>query len=76
MEDILSIDDLKKRVLPSLKIKEKLLKKQGINIKYQFIWEYLALNTWKYSTNLTIADIVNDILNVDGALIEKYYKEM
>lgn len=58
-----SISELKTRVKPVLKIKEKELKKQNINISSNDIFTDLVNNNWKKQKNLHLCDIVNDIIN-------------
>ena len=60
-----SLYELKDRVMPALKIKEEDFKKLGLNISSEQIWDYLKENKWKESTNLTLSDMVNDILKLD-----------
>lgn len=58
------IKELYKRVLPALKVKKRLLLKKGIKIKEEDIFEYLAKEKWSKASNLTLSDIVSDIMNV------------
>lgn len=58
------IKELYKRVVPALKVKRKLLLKKGIKVKEEDIFEYLAKEKWSKSFNLTLSDIVSDIINV------------
>ena len=58
------IKELYKRVLPALRCKKRLLLKNGINVKENDIFEYLAKQKWSKSLNLTLSDIVSDIINV------------
>ncbi len=63
---------LKKRVTPALYTKLKELKNK--NYKYvtiEDIWDFLIKN-WKKGKNLTLYDIVNDILNLNNEDIEEY----
>lgn len=57
-----NINELYKRVLPALTTRVNELKIQKINISEQEIWDYL-LPKWKLTTNLSLDEIVNDILN-------------
>lgn len=62
--------ELYKKLIPVLKVKERLIKASNVNdININDIWHYLAINKWKYSTNLTISDIVNDIITIDINII-------
>ena len=60
------------RVKPALKSKIKEIKRLGINnISEDFLFEYLKNNMWKQKKNLTLGEIVNDILMCDNnAFIE------
>ena len=57
-----NINELYRRVLPALTTRVNELKIQNINISEQEIWDYL-LPKWKLTTNLSLDEIVNDILN-------------
>ena len=38
------------------------------------IWNYLIFSKWKKAKNLTLSDIVNDILHVDNYKLDEYLK--
>lgn len=59
--DFNSLEELYKRVLPALRIKSSETKE----VTEQDIWDYLAKTKWNIATNLTLYDIVNDILTCD-----------
>ena len=59
------IKELYKRVMPALRTKKRLLLKKGINVNENDIFEYLAKEKWSKGTNLTLSDIVSDIINVE-----------
>lgn len=59
------VNELYKRVMPALKLKKRLLLKKGVKIKEIDIFEYLAKEKWSKGFNLSLNDIVNDIINVD-----------
>ena len=61
-------EELYKRVVPALKVKRRLLLKKGINVNENDIFEYLAKEKWSKSFNLTLSDIVSDILNVEDSI--------
>ena len=67
--------DLFKRVKPALISKENELKriKKGY-IKSGDVWNYLIKHKWKQTTNLSLYDMVDDILNIDNDLLDKYIK--
>ena len=78
MEDITftSLEDLYKRIKPALKTKKEEMNRAGyIYIKEIDIWEYLKDVKWINSRNLSLYQMVNDVLNVDNVLIDKYLKE-
>lgn len=52
-------------MLPVLKVKERVNKYYGYNISSEVIWKYLGKNKWKNAKNLTLAQIVNDIIVLD-----------
>ena len=57
-----SIEELKQRIMPALKIRERELRKKGYGYTTEDIWNYFV-RIWKNSHNLTLADLVDDILN-------------
>ena len=59
-------------LIPVFKVKQRLIKTTKYNITNKDIWTYLSINKWKNSHNLTISEIVNDIINVDEELINNY----
>jgi tyrosyl-tRNA synthetase len=71
-----SITDLYRRLLPALNTK-----KNNINRTYKSnimeldIWNYLKNNIWVSSKNLSLNDMVDDILNIDNEDVYNYYKE-
>lgn len=52
-------------MLPVLRVKERVNKYYGYNISSEIIWNYLGKNKWKNDKNLTLAEIVNDIIVLD-----------
>ena len=71
-----SINELYNRILPALKIKQKLFEKNNHMIGIDNIWLCLSETKWKHSINLTLYDIVNDIMTLDYKTILDYYKEV
>ncbi len=57
-----SEEELKNRVIPTLKMKKELLQQQGIYLTTDDIWDYLKTKKWRKSKNLALNEIVNDIL--------------
>ena len=71
-----SLKDLYLRVEPALEAKKTELKRIGLSyIDKKDIWDYLVENKWKMGIDLTLSDVVDDILNTDNNLIDKYFKE-
>lgn len=70
-----SLEELYNRLKPAL-----LTKKEEMNrtlypyIKEEDIWNYLKEVKWKKSIGLTLAEMVNDILNCDDAVVDNYLK--
>ena len=53
-------------LLPVFKVKQRLLSIANCkDITNEDIWKYLIINKWKNSHNLTISEIVNDIIMLD-----------
>lgn len=71
-----NINTLKKLYLilrPAFKVKRRLLKHSYCPyIKDKDIWEYLSNYKWKKQKNLTIAEMVDDIINIDNIKIHMY----
>ena len=58
--------ELYKKILPVFKVKKRLMQNDKIDdISNEDIWKYLIENKWKQSHNLTLSDIVNDIITLD-----------
>lgn len=59
-----SQEELYKRVKPALLSKQKEIRKlNNTNFKIDEIWGILIETKWKKANNLTLSDIVNDIMN-------------
>ena len=75
-EKFTSLEELYTRLLPALKSKEKELHQNHmIYISYEDIWRYLRLNKWNRGLNLTLFDMVDDILNTDNNLIDEFVRK-
>ena len=65
--------ELYQALLPVFNVKIRLLRYNNYNdVTNNDIWKYLSINKWKHSQNLTISEIVNDIILIDAADIIKY----
>ena len=65
MEEIkfTSLNELYERVLPALSSRKEEIKRMKVTyVKEEDIWNYLKETKWKNSGNLTLIDMVNDIL--------------
>ena len=72
MDEFETLDELKKRIMPAIETKIKELKANYYNeITEEDIWEYLKIK-WKKEKNLTLYDIVNDILNIDNETLSQF----
>lgn len=63
-----SIKDLYKKVLPALKIKKREIEKKGIEKSESDIFNDLIKNKWSKMINLSLNEIVNDILNYQSSI--------
>ena len=67
--------DLYKRLLPAINSKINELSKYEIfYVKREDIWNYLKQEKWK-DDNISLAEMVDDILNTDNEKFVKYVKE-
>ena len=67
--------ELYKSLIPALNVKLKLLKFSKYNdISREDIWNYLKNSKWRFSVDLTLADMVNDIIHVDNNEVSNYKK--
>ena len=58
--------ELYKKTIPAFNVKKRLMKhNQNNEITNEDIWKYLIENKWKKSYNLTLAEIINDIITLD-----------
>ena len=67
-----SLAELYQFLIPAFNVKKRLLKFNNSDLTDEDIWQYLAVNKWKSSINLTISDMVNDIITVDIHKITKF----
>ncbi len=63
-----SIEELKKRLMPALRVRRKELKKQNFIISEDELWDYFSENYWKKATNLSLSMMVDDILNEEVSM--------
>ena len=68
-----SLKELYRALIPAFNVKKRLISNSIYkDIRNEDIWKYLAENIWPYDINLTIGDIVNDIINVDIELVNEF----
>lgn len=73
MDGFSSLQELYKRVKPALNSKLKDLTRTGITyIQKVDIWNYLKNNYWCKKSNLSLGEIVNDIMTVSNSELENY----
>ena len=57
-----SIEELKHRLIPALRIRVRELKKEKYSVDEDSLWEYFV-RIWQEKKNLTLSDLVDDVLN-------------
>jgi len=71
-----SLNELYERLGPALNSKvNELIRNKYNYIKKEDIWNYLKNSKWLHSSNLSLAEMVNDILNCSDYEIDKYVKD-
>jgi len=68
-----SEEELYHRLFPALRTKRREFRRMSIKIvKEEDIWEYLKNKKWKESVGLSLAIMVDDILNLNGTDILEF----
>lgn len=76
MDEYKSQKELYLALVPALNVKMRIVRNSEYNyIKKEDIWNYLRTNKWCKDINLCISEMVNDIINVEERLIDKYLKD-
>ncbi len=76
MDEYKSQKELYLALVPALNVKMRIIRNSEYNyIKKEDIWNYLRTNKWCKDINLCISEMVNDIINVEERLIDKYLKD-
>lgn len=71
--EIKSLSELYNRIKPALYSKKLELCKMGLSyIKEEDIWNYLSKNDWANSKDLSLFDMVSDIMHLEKYKIEDY----
>ncbi len=77
MDGLTSQEELYKKVEPALKSKVKDLTRVGVNyVQKADVWNYLKNNVWCKKTNLTLGELVNDIMTVTNTELEMYVQDL
>ncbi len=58
-----SVEELKQRLMPALRLRKKELKKKNYQISEEELWNYFVNHFWKQSVQLSLSQMVEDILN-------------
>lgn len=70
-----SLEELYNRLKPALKTKKGEMHRSGYNyIEIEDIWNYLKEVKWKKAKDLSLYEMVSDVLNSDDLLIDDYLK--
>ncbi len=71
-----SLQELFKRIKPALTTRVRELYRLGYDyLKEEDIWNYLKTTNWRDAKDLSLAEMVNDILEVDEFKIDRYMKD-
>ena len=77
MDGFSSMEELYKRCEPALKSKVKDLTRVGVNyVQKADVWNYLKNNVWCKKSNLTLGELVNDIMTVSNGELEMYVQAL
>lgn len=70
-----SLQELYDRIKPALITKQEEMKRHGYTyLKEEDIWNYFKETKWIKSNNLSLYQMVSDVLNTDDILIDDYFK--
>lgn len=76
MDEYKSQKELYLALVPALNVKMRLVRNSEYSyIKKEDIWNYLRINKWCKDVNLCISEMVNDIINVEENMIDRYLKD-
>ena len=71
-----NLKELYNRIHPALETKKNEMKRAGFSyIKEEDIWNYLKEIKWKKASDLSLHEMINDVLNTDDYIIDSYLKE-
>ena len=76
MDEYKSQKELYLALVPALNVKMRIIRNSEYSyIKKEDIWNYLRTNKWCKDIDLCISEMVDDIINVEERLIDKYLKD-
>lgn len=68
-----SLEELYRKLLPAFRVKINDLRRNNISsISNEDIWNYLKINKWSNRTNLSLDEMVNDIITLSEIDITNY----
>jgi len=68
-EKFSSLEELYRGLLPALKTKVSEMKQEKMNVSVEEVWRYFCKNVWPNKKDLTLGEMVNDILNTDSFIL-------
>ena len=75
MDEYTNIKELFNDLKPAFNVKLRLINKDYDYITRNDIWNYLKINKWCKDVNLTISEMVDDIIMVDIDKVDRFLKE-
>lgn len=66
-----TVEELKIRVMPALRVRRRELKTQNIQISEEELWDYFVENYFRKSYQLSLSKVVDIILNEPITLTKK-----
>lgn len=76
MDEYKSLKELYEALIPALNVKVRTYKSRSNDkILKEDIWDYLKNTRWKKATNLSISEMVSDIINVSDYDLERYIRD-
>ena len=73
MREYRSQEELYNMLIPAMNVKlTKFREGQYNDVERDDIWNYLRDNKWKDSVDLTLGEMVNDIIRIDNLVIVNY----
>ena len=72
LNEFSSLKELYLNLIPTFRVKNRMIKNTNLDITNKDIWLYLKENKWQDSYGLTLSDMTSDIINVDLNEVLKY----